>query len=668
MGTSSWTEIIPPEEGDIGGGSASYAERRKAKTFDVSENRIDHLASIGDQALVDTRGFIADLQTLLRDLDPPSVGNIDYTPPSWTPPNYDERPPIDPLNETTDWPDDMGDLKLDEVDPIDGVTFPTFSIDDPDFKDHEVEGWDDDLTPPDDPDDPVYPGDVPDTTGTPPTPPVITYPTIPPAPTTSLAPFDRNLVPWDVSDPGQFEWDDAEHVYTSDIWADLLAKVLHNIRNGGTGLDAQVEEDIYWQHLNRTFHENEKLIQQATDYWAARGFTMPPGMLSSQINEANAQVSRNNLQASKEITISQAELAQKNTHFFIEKGVQLEGMLREFFIQQVNAALNAQRAIAENAIAIHDAQVKKYNYFLEEFRAWIAKFETDMKYELGKVELYKAEMEGAKTHADVEKAKADVYSSEVNGYRSRVDAYSARIQANMAKVEVEKLKMQVFGEQIRAFLGKIEMNKARIMEFEAKIKGESAKAEAYRSRIDAFIAETDAKKAELQGQIAEQQSYLQLNQGYIEEYKAKADGYKARVAATASEVQFKVEGYKALVSAYQAETQREDAANRVQIAALEAEIKRAALEIQRGVAQVNAAVQGYIGVKQLEVTGTSGIMNVGAQLAASAMNAVNTSASISYSGSDSYGASNSFSQSRSESKTESDSTSESTSHSYNYEM
>lgn len=610
-----------------------YPFQRKVTAVNTVKDRIDYLTSVGVESLKNTNDFIAELQELLAALEPPDVSDIDYNPPSWTPPNYDGRPELGILNETVDWPGEIGDLTLDDIDPIAGVTFPDFDIGDPNFKDHEVTGWKDVGDAPE-PEEPTYPDDVEDFTGNPPHAITTTDPVIPPPPPTNLQPFDKTLISWTGNDPEKFTWGDDEKNYDSDIWGTLLEKVLYNISNGGTGLDAQVEEDIYWQHLNRTFEENDKLIQQASNYWSARGFTLPPGMLSAKINEINTQISRNNLQASKDITISQAELAQKNTHFFIDKGAQLEGMLREFFIQQVNASLQAQRSIAENAIAVFDANVKKHNYYLEEFRGWIAKYEQDVRYELGKVEMYRAEMEGAKVHADVEKTKADVYTAEINGYRARVDAYTSKIQANAAKVEIERLKMQIFSEEIKAFLGKIELNKARIMEFEAKIRGEAAKAEGYRARVEAFVAETEAKKAELQGQVAEQQAELQVNQGYIAEYTAKADGYRAKVQGAAAEIGFKVDGYKALVSAYQAETQRADAENRTQIAELEAEIKRAELEIQKGVAQVNAAIQGYLGVKNLQVEGTSGIMNVGAQLAASAMNAINTSAGISYSGSD----------------------------------
>jgi len=46
--------------------------------------------------------------------------------------------------------------------------------------------------------------------------------------------------------------------------------------------------------------------------------------------------------------------------------------------------------------------------------------------------------------------------------------------------------------------------------------------------------------------------------------------------------------------------------------------------------ELELTVKGYVAVKELQVKGTEGIMNVGAQLAASSMNAANASASYDF--------------------------------------
>ena len=65
---------------------------------------------------------------------------------------------------------------------------------------------------------------------------------------------------------------------------------------------------------------------------------------------------------------------------------------------------------------------------------------------------------------------------------------------------------------------------------------------------------------------------------------------------------------------------------------IQARIEAARLNMQVAVAEVEATTRGYVAIKELQVEGTKGIMNVGAQLTASALNAVNASASFGFSG------------------------------------
>ena len=70
--------------------------------------------------------------------------------------------------------------------------------------------------------------------------------------------------------------------------------------------------------------------------------------------------------------------------------------------------------------------------------------------------------------------------------------------------------------------------------------------------------------------------------------------------------------------------------------------------MQKAIAEIDSITKSYTAVKELQLKGAEGIMNVGAQLTASALNAVNASASIGFSGASSSSESSSESQSISE--------------------
>lgn len=618
---------------------------RKLEAVNTVNERIDYLTEVGNAALADTENYMRDLQTLVSELEIPPIDEIRVENPQVPDLDYTERPSLEDVNlDLEAWPEKDFSLTLKSISGVSGVDFPTFNVIPPDYQIIEKPVLEE----------PAEPGAPPSFEGVElPSAPAITLPNVPSlddivlpaAPEISLPAFDARLLPWDVDDPEQFSW--GEPVYGSDIWADLLAKVLENIRNGGTGLDFQVEEDLYWQHLNRTFQENERLYREAEDYFAARGFTLPPGMLSAKLNEISAQISRNNLQASKDITISQAELAQKNTQFFIEKGVQMEGMLRDFFINQANLSLQGQRAVAEHSIALHNANIQKFTYYLEEYKTKAGVWESQVRAALVSVEIFKAKVEAARVSAETQKLLIETYNAQVAAARTAMDLYVAQMQGAQLAAQVQETKMRVYAETIKAYVAKIEGNKAKIQMYEAELTGEQTKAAVFQSQVEAYAAHVAAKTQELQGQIAYLNAQIEENRGLVAEYTAKLQGYSTEVQAKATEVGAKVSGFQALAAAYQAETTRDSAYYQAKIAEINARINEAQFALQRGVALVNAAVSGYSAVKQLQLSGTTGIMGVGAQLAASAMNAINTSASISYGGSDSLNNSNSNSNSES---------------------
>jgi hypothetical protein len=86
---------------------------------------------------------------------------------------------------------------------------------------------------------------------------------IPAAPIITIAEFDAELPSATMDEAAPFVW--GEPNYVSDIWADLLAKVLYNIQNGGTGLDVAVEAALYQRHLDRQLDENARMYDEATE-------------------------------------------------------------------------------------------------------------------------------------------------------------------------------------------------------------------------------------------------------------------------------------------------------------------------------------------------------------------------------------------------------------------
>jgi len=299
--------------------------------------------------------------------------------------------------------------------------------------------------------------------------------------------------------------------YTSGMWLALYNKVLNEIEAGSTGLEPAVEQAIYDRAKERQRKENEAQYNKLMDAIATTGFDMPPGAVVGVQQTMAEEILRQAVDINEKIFIAQGDLAQKNTHFMVDKGVTLEGLLREFHNNRENRMLEAEKATGALVVQVYEANVKAY----------------------------------------------------------------------MSRWEGQKLKIEAGISQIDAVLKE---NQFLIEGFKAEMEGAVA-------QIDATAKQTDAM---------------------VEGYKGQVAGYTAQVGATAT-------WYKAL---------SEQQKNQLGVAEI---------ELRKAIAAIDSEVKGYVSYNDLKRQLITDMANIASQSVASALNAVNASASLGYSGSESVG-------------------------------
>lgn len=327
--------------------------------------------------------------------------------------------------------------------------------------------------------------------------------------------------------------------FNSDIYVTLLNRVLTDLTNGSTGLDPIVEQEIWGRALDRQAVENEKIYTEIETYFASRGYNMPPGAMAGRLQEAGADILRNNTDLNSKIMIEQAELAQKNSQFIITQALAIEGMLRDFHSKNEDRSLDYAKTLVESIIRMYSEKIK---------------------------------------------------------------AYIATNEANISRIQI----------QVENLRGVVEYNKGLI--------------DVYKSTIEAFGIKVDS--------IAKQNSSI------VEIYKADIIGYDAYTRTLTSDQMTQIEIQKS-------------------------RIMKADLELREAIARVEASLQGYTSESNLREKISNDMAQIAAQSVASALNAVNASASLGYSGSEATQESWSHSESINEQHSISGSISES--HSYEEE-
>lgn len=450
---------------------------------------------------------------------------------------------------------------------------------------------------------------------------------IPDEPNIDLPAFSANVPSINSSNsPEEFKYE--ESPYNSDIKVDLFKKILDDIRNGGTGLAVNVERELYDRGRERQRVENERLYKEVENQFSATGFNLPSGAFAYRMLEISNEISRKNDQLNREITINQADLAQKNTHFTVEQARQLEGMLIEFFNQQQNRVLDAAKATAQNAVDIYNSIVAGYQLQLEKYKAEAAVFEQKIRAELSAVEMYKTKVEASKAKADVQQARANLYKSQVEGIQTFVNMYATQMESAKIQAEIQRSRIEQYRSQIEAYVSGLQVEQVKADIYRSQMQGENSRAQAFTSRVEAYKSKVSAKAAEIDAKGQNAQAKLQVNQAKLEGYRGEIAAYQAQMDTQKVIAQLKGTSISSTASVLQSQAGAKAQEIQAQSSQYQAKIAIARAQAETNIARMEAVQHGYVALKELQVKGIEGATNATSQMAASAMNAINGSASF----------------------------------------
>lgn len=283
-----------------------------------------------------------------------------------------------------------------------------------------------------------------------------------------------------------------EPVYQSDLQDALKAALEDFIKNGGTGLGSDVEAALWTRLRARQAILNERTYNEAEEYFASRGYTIPPGALGGRLTEALAEQTRADALLNDEITIKQAELARAQSEFTMQAAINLEGQDKEKFNAMANRTLEAAKATIQVILDLYNTKVQGYI----------------------------AEMQGAKIETDIEKVRVDAKvaanKSVIDEYNANVEKYKTQVQQELGIVE---LIAKVYGFKIAGYEADA---KVAAVELDAQIK-------VYQGNIEQANNQTilTLKEAELTVQ-----SYLGALQLTSDSLKASGN-ISAQIAASA---------------------------------------------------------------------------------------------------------------------------------------
>jgi hypothetical protein len=438
--------------------------------------------------------------------------------------------------------------------------------------------------------------------------------------------------------------------YTSSLLTALRSYLEDVIADGGTGLNADVEQAIWDRGREREAKSRSDALKEI-DKMEVMGFALPSGVYLDARLKIATESDYVNRGLSREIMVKQAELALQTTQSALQQSTALEGKSMDYSNAVEQRLFESTKYATEAGIAIYNAQVQAYAAYLDAYKTKVQIYEAQVRAEIARVDAYKAEIEAESAKAQINTALVEQYKAQVAASLSTVDIYKARIDGIRAKAEIEKLKIEIFGEQVRAYAAKVNAYTAGVEGYRATIEAEGTKQQVFKSQVDAYAAQVDAAAKQIGARVEAYKARIEAKTVEWDGYKAAFQGEASRATATAAYNSSLADEFKAEVAAV-------TSYNEVMTKQWQVALDQSQRVADIGINAAKANAELYITTRSLAIDAAKVGAQVSAQLGAAALNAINWSTS--YSNSSGYALSESFSASQAFS------TSKSTNTNYNY--
>lgn len=99
--------------------------------------------------------------------------------------------------------------------------------------------------------------------------------------------------------------------------------ICNTLTNGGTGMSAAVEAQIFERGRARVLREGHRTEKDIIALWAARNYALPPGAAAGQVLQLRLDTTGKVAELSRDVAIKQMEIEIENVRFAVENAVKL---------------------------------------------------------------------------------------------------------------------------------------------------------------------------------------------------------------------------------------------------------------------------------------------------------------------------------------------------------
>lgn len=335
-----------------------------------------------------------------------------------------------------------------------------------------------------------------------------------------------------------------EQDYTSVLSDAVKVKLLNDIENGGYGIEVADERDLWDRARERTTIEANARIETALSAAAARGFALPPGADLAIIAEAQQDALEKIASVDRDIALKRADMYVENRKFSIQAANEVESMFINYRSAMMERMLNAAKSLVELGIAVFNAKRDKFMSDLEAYKAYAAVYESKIRGELTKIELFKGQIEAARGKIEIQQGMVDIYKAQLSGVQTLIDVYKAQMDGTRILMEIERDKLDVFNAQMTGYTAQVQAKSAEFGLYESQVRGELSKLQAYSEQVRAYEARVAAYQARISAETSKVSAQSAANSARIDRYRGQLDKYKADWINWQAKTQADLEKYR----------------------------------------------------------------------------------------------------------------------------
>jgi len=424
-----------------------------------------------------------------------------------------------------------------------------------------------------------------------------------------------------------FQW--SEGTYTDALLADLQTTLANRIMVGGTGLPPLVENAIWDRGRAREEQTALRGEYKTLVEFAQTNFTRPQGSHLAALEYFVQEAQNKIIDLSRDIMVKQAELEQTNIKHSIEQAVQLEHIVTGLWNEQQKRKFDAAKYTQDIAIELYKAAISKITVDLEIYKAYNITFETLLRKETTKVEIFKEQIAAQQLVGTINEQSIRIYVSQLDGVKTAVDLYRSENEAVKTRIEAESLKLTNLKTMVEVYAAQVGAKRDEYTMYSEAVKAQGIKEDVYATQVKAYASRIDAYAQNANALAKVSEVNLAVEKMRLDEYIAQLEAVLKLTQVQESVFAANVDLYKGQTTLFAAEVAAETAKAEVEIKQIQENINYQSSIATIAIENAKINIQNAYQAAQLNIEAMKSGASVSAQLAASSLSAVNLSAGVS---------------------------------------